>query len=84
MSHSNKEDVLRQIRENDQFKEILKLAKDDSERKAIKAYTESFISVLYQNVFSHIERAIAEDPEALKKSLQEINDELIKNDGTKA
>lgn len=84
MSREKKEEILKKIRDDENFNKILSLSKDDNEKKAIKAYAESFISVLYQSVFSHIEKALNEDPDALKKSLQEINNELIKKDGTNA
>ena len=84
MSREKKEEFIKKFREDKNLSEILRLAKDDDERKAIMAYTESFVSVLYQNVFSHIEKALVEDPEALKKSLQEISDELVKKNGTNA
>lgn len=62
------------------FKELLKSAKDDTERKAIAAHTEHFVTNLYESVFAHIEKSLEQDPDAIKKALLEIDSSLIKQE----
>lgn len=78
-----KEDVLKILSEDERFKAVLTQTKDEKEREAIKAYTESFVTVVYKNLYAHLEKAHKEDPESLKKALLEIQESLIKGEDGK-
>ena len=77
-----KEDLLKELRDNDAFKEILSSAPDDKERRAIKIHAENFMSMFFQNVLEPLQKIAENDPELLKKTLTEIQSELIKSGST--
>lgn len=83
MKSKNKEDVLRVLNEDENFKSILSMTKDETERKAIKAYTESFVMTVYQSLLNPLENALQQDPDAVNKALRELQEDLIKGDGAK-
>jgi hypothetical protein len=74
-----KEDLLKELRDNDAFKEILSSVPDDKERRAIKIHAENFMSMFFQNVLEPLQKIVENDPELLKKTLTEIQSELIKS-----
>ena len=53
----DKDEVLRKIREDKNMKLILSRAKDEAERRAIKAHAEAFAVTLYKNLFSPLAAA---------------------------
>lgn len=77
-----KEDLLKELRDNDAFKEILSSVPDDKERRAIKIHAENFMSMFFQNVLEPLQKIVENDPELLKKTLSEIQSELIKSGST--
>ena len=72
-----KDEYLRSLRDNEVFQNVLKMASSDSEKRAIKAYAESFMMKFYTDVFEHVDRAARVDPDALKKAFLEIESDLI-------
>mgnify|MGYP003348900736 CR=1 FL=1 len=72
-----KEDVLRELRENKEFKDILSAASDDKERKFIKAHTENFILNFYNNVLEPLQKILENNPDALNKAVSEFESVLI-------
>jgi GT2 family glycosyltransferase len=80
----NKDDMLKMLREDKTMKHVLSLAKNDDERRKIKAYAESFALNFYKNIFAPVEKEIQKDPEVLKKALLEIKDGLINSGSSDA
>ena len=74
-----KEDLLKELRENEMFKELLAAAPDEKERKAIKIHTENFLSHFFKNVIDPIQQMVEKDPEIIEKTLSKIQTELINN-----
>lgn len=58
------------------LKTILTQAKDEDERRRIKAYAENFLSKIYDNIYVPFEKLSKEDPEVIKKSMQEALEQL--------
>jgi hypothetical protein len=72
-----KEDYLKLLRENEVFKAVLSQATSDTERRAIKAYTEDFMVKFFNQVYEPVTQALEKEPEAIKNAYQEISSELI-------
>lgn len=79
----DKDNILKRLREDQHYAELLGKAKDAEERDKIRAYTEGFVSSFYDSVFSHIQEAISKDPDALKKTLAELESQLIREETRK-
>lgn len=84
MTRKSKEEVLKQLNEDENYKSILQLSKDDTERAAIAAYTESFVAAMYQNLLGPLGKALESDPNAVNKALLELQESLIKGSGSKS
>lgn len=72
-----KDDYLKALRQNDVFKSVLSRATSETEKRAIKAYTEDFIVNFYNALVEPLSKAIEKDPELLKKVYEEIENGLI-------
>lgn len=74
-----KEDYLKLFRDNDVIKKVLDTAKDDRERKAIRAHSEDMFLQLYDDLIKPLVEQLEKDPEGLSKAWSEIEKELIKD-----
>lgn len=72
-----KDDYLKALRHDEVFKEVLSRATSETERRAIKAYTEDFIVNFYNTLIEPLNKAMEKDPDLLKKVYAEIENELI-------
>lgn len=78
-----REDYIKGLRENEIFQEVLKRASSDTERRVIKAYTEEFLNVFFNNVVEPISKEVQKDPNVIKNIAVEIEKELINSGSTK-
>lgn len=77
-----KEEYLKLLKDDEIFKAVLSKATNESERRAIKAYTEDFMMKFFTDVFEPVSKATSSDPEALKKAISEIERDLIMSGST--
>lgn len=73
----NKDDMLKQLRENKIMKHVLSMAKDDEERRRIKAHAEGFALHFYKQVYEPVAAAQKKDPEVVIKTLKDFQQSLI-------
>lgn len=73
----NKNDILNELRNNKIMQHVLSLAKDEDERRRIKAHAEGFALKLYKQMYEPVAKAKEKDPDVVMKSLQEIKQTLI-------
>jgi catalase (peroxidase I) len=73
-----REEYLKLLRDNAQFKAVLQTVSDDKDRRTIKAYTEDMMMRLYE-VYAQLQKASQEDPEGFNKSVMKAQEDLIKN-----
>lgn len=76
-----REDYLKMFRDNPTLKETLEAAKDDRERKAIRAHAEDMFMKIYDDLFQPLFAHLEKDPEAMSKAWSDLQSELIKNAG---
>lgn len=79
MAIASKEEILKMLREDATFKKALAAAKDDTERRTIKAYTEDFVMKFYKNIFEPMHRTGLNNSETVRNMFTKMNDELIKS-----
>ena len=72
-----KEEILKMLRDDPTYKQVLTMASDDKERQLIKAYTEDFMMKFYRSIFEPLSSAQQKDPDIVNKAVQKLNDELI-------
>lgn len=77
-----KDEMLKMLRENESYKQVLALAADSKERQLIKAYTEDFLLKFYRSVAEPTVAARAADPDILNKTYQKLGEELINSGST--
>jgi hypothetical protein len=75
-----KEDYLNMLRNNTFFQMVLSRATNDEEKRAIKAYTEDFMMKFYKNVFEPIDTMKQDDPDTLKKTYVDAENEIVSKD----
>lgn len=73
-----REECIKMLRDDEVFKGVLGQARDDKERRYIKAYAEDFVFKFYDGVYAPIAKLAEEDPEALRKALVTAYEELSK------
>jgi len=72
-----REEYLKMFKENQELKAIFESAANTAEKRAIKAYTEDFVSNFYDNVFGPMLKAMEKDPDVFNKALTDLENELI-------
>ena len=72
-----KEEFLKLFRENEAIISVLETAKDERERKAIRAHSEDMFMRLYDDLIKPIAEQLEKDPEGVSKAWSEIEKELI-------
>lgn len=72
-----KEDLLKELRENVTFKEILSSVSDDAERRLIRTHAENFMTQFFKNVLEPLQKIEENEPGGLNKYLSEIESALI-------
>lgn len=77
-----KDEMLKMLRDNETYRQVLSLATDDKERQLIKAYTEDFLLKFYRSVAEPAVAARAQDPDILNKTYQKLSEELINSGST--
>lgn len=77
-----KDELLRHLRDNEAYKQILSSVPDEKERRAIKVHTENFMLTFLQNIMEPLQKIAENDPNIIKKSLEEFQASLI-NSGSK-
>lgn len=80
---AKREDYIKELRENEIFKEVLSRASSDVEKRIIKAYAEEFLNVFFDNVVQPISKEIQKDPNVVKNAAAEIEKELINSGSIK-
>lgn len=73
----NKDDLLKQLRDNKIMKHVLSMAKDDDERRRIKAHAEGFALHFYKQLYEPVAAAKEKDPETVINALKEYRQTLI-------
>ena len=73
-----REECIKMLRDNDVFKSVLGQARDDKERRYIKAYAEDFVFKFYDGVYAPIAKMAETDPEALRQALTDVYEEVSK------
>lgn len=73
----SREEALNELRNNAAFKLVLSKASSDSERRAIKAYTEDFFVKFYKQLYDPMVHAAAKDPDFIKNSCIKMDEGLI-------
>lgn len=76
-----RENYLKMFRENESIRETLDAAKDEKERKAIRAHAEDMFMRMYDDLFQPLFAHLEKDPEAMMKAWSNLQSELIKNAG---
>jgi hypothetical protein len=77
----NREDFLKPLYENKDFKKILSALKDDKERRIVKGITEEFV-MTFAEVLAPLKKEIEKDPETFKNKLLEIEDTILNVSGS--
>lgn len=77
-----KDELLRQLKENEAYKNILSAASSEKERRMIKVHTENFMAQFFKDVLEPIQKIVENDPEALNKYLSEFQSTLINSGST--
>jgi hypothetical protein len=72
-----REEYLRLIRNNESIKTILDSARDEAERKAVRAHVEDILLQMFDNMILPLNDQIEKDPEGMAKAWREIEKELI-------
>ena len=75
----SKEDALQQLRNNKMYRDVLSSATSDSERRAIKAYTEDFFLKFYRSLYDPLATSVMKDPEGFKNEINKLHESLIKS-----
>ena len=70
-----KEEFLKMTSNEQLVDQIDQLSPD--ERELVKKYSEELMGSFFQDIFLPISEAFEKDPDALKKAIQEIENELI-------
>ena len=75
----DKNEYMKQLHDNEIFKQALSMAKDDAERRIIKAYADDLMVKFYKQVFEPVNEVAKRDPEEAKKILEEVAKDLVKS-----
>jgi hypothetical protein len=79
-----REEYIKLLRDNEDFKAALQRVSSPAERQAIKAYTEDFMMKFYNGVLRPIEEIKKADPEALKNAVLEVDGGLVTSGSAEA
>jgi len=71
-----REDYLKLLREDPNFRLVMDKSKDDKEKQLVTAMSEKFLMAFF-DVIEPIREAAEKDPEAFKKQLLEVEKELL-------
>ena len=79
MADKKKQELFDLLNKNEFYSKAIEHAPDDAQRRFIKAYTEDFILNFYNGVYKKINEELEKNPDALRKAVADLSEELIKS-----
>lgn len=76
---TSKDEALQMLRNNKMYRDILASATSDSERRAIKAYTEDFLMKFYKSLYEPVTATVEKNPNAFMNEINKMHESLIKS-----